>query len=230
MIAARWHDGVRSLTTRSGSTRVVLVPGLDALGYLEDTLAACGAWSTAHLLDLPGFGHPGPLSCRPEVGAVADAVERWLDAVPGGPTVVFGHSTGAQVALRVAARRPDLVDALVLGGPTFPPDQRTPLALAGPYVRTTRKEPTALTRVTLPYYLRGHRTRQPPSQGPGRHRAPHRILGHPSRQKPRHGPRGRGQHRTIPDPRPGRSSPPCSTPSSPPRASRSSSAESVSRA
>jgi len=45
-------------------------------------------------------------------------------------------------------------------------------------------------------------------------------MGHPSRQEPRHGLRGRGQLRTIADPRPGQKvSPPYSTPSSQTRTS-----------
>ena len=45
--------------------RVVIVPGLGAPGYLLDLLHACGAWTQAWLLDLPGFGSRGPATARP---------------------------------------------------------------------------------------------------------------------------------------------------------------------
>ncbi|MEV0196540.1 alpha/beta hydrolase [Nonomuraea sp. NPDC050691] len=157
----RWDGAggprVRSLETgRENPDRrtVVLVPGLGALGYLFDTLAGCGPWARSFLLDVPGFGRRAPWSCAPELPAVTALVTRWLESVPAGPVVLAGHSTGAQVALRVAAERPDLVRALVLLGPTFPPRLRTDSALLASYVRTTVHEPAGLLTSTLPYYRR----------------------------------------------------------------------------
>ncbi|ANZ41663.1 hypothetical protein BBK82_42660 [Lentzea guizhouensis] len=134
---------------------VVLVPGLGALSYLVDTLAACGASARAHLLDVPGFGHRGARVCPAGVGAVAEAVCGWVDEVVGGPVVLVGHSTGAQAALHVAVARPDLVRSLVLLGPTFPPEQRGVTGLLGPFVRNFLHEPPTLVPATVPDYLRG---------------------------------------------------------------------------
>lgn len=155
---ARWDGGVRSLSAGGprGGPVVALVPGLGALGYLSDTLTACGAWGRAFLLDLPGFGHPPPRPCPPEVPAIAGALSRWLDAVAGDdPVVLVGHSTGAQAALRAAAERPDRVRALVLLGPTFPPRQRRLPALVRAAARDLARERLVLVPVVLPYYLRG---------------------------------------------------------------------------
>ncbi|GGP77600.1 alpha/beta fold hydrolase [Saccharothrix coeruleofusca] len=155
---ARWDAGVRSVTAPGprGGPVVALVPGLGALGYLTDTLTACGAWARSFLLDLPGFGHPPPRPCPPEVPAIAGAVSRWLDAVaPEEPVVLVGHSTGAQAALRVAAGRPDRVRALVLMGMTFPPEQRRFPGLARAAVRDLARERPVLLPVVLPYYARG---------------------------------------------------------------------------
>ncbi|MDR8407274.1 alpha/beta hydrolase [Nonomuraea sp. 3-1Str] len=157
----RWDGAggrrVRSLETgRENPDRrtVVIVPGLGALGYLFDTLAGCGSWARSFLLDVPGFGRRPPWSCAPELPAVTELVTRWLESVPAGPVVLAGHSTGAQVALRVAAERSDLVRALVLLGPTFPPKLRTGPGLIVPYLRTTRHEPAGLLPATMPYYGR----------------------------------------------------------------------------
>ncbi|MGW0521698.1 alpha/beta fold hydrolase [Crossiella sp. NPDC003009] len=154
----RWDEvagtRVRSLTAGERGPVVVLVPGLGALGYLHDTLAGCGAWARAFLLDVPGFGERGPLACPAELGAVAGTVAAWLD-VPGEPVVLVGHSTGAQAALRAAVDRPDRVRSLVLLGPTFPPEQRRLPGLFRGYLRSSRHEPLGLLPVTAPYYLRG---------------------------------------------------------------------------
>ena len=57
-------------------------------------------------------GHAGrPIPPGASLADLADAV------APAGPAVVVGHSLGALVALELAARRPDLVRALVLEDP-----------------------------------------------------------------------------------------------------------------
>jgi hypothetical protein len=43
--------------------RMVIVPGLGAIGYMLDLLHACGAWTEASLLDLPGFGNRVTSDC-----------------------------------------------------------------------------------------------------------------------------------------------------------------------
>jgi pimeloyl-ACP methyl ester carboxylesterase len=66
-----------------------LRPGLDA-DY--DVLAP----------DLPGHGGSAPLSVRPTVAAVADAVEADLDTLGLGRVHVLGSSFGARLALELA--------------------------------------------------------------------------------------------------------------------------------
>ncbi|MEU7474636.1 alpha/beta fold hydrolase [Lentzea sp. NPDC042327] len=133
---------------------VVLVPGLGALGYLADTLAGCGAFTRAHLLDVPGFGHRAARVCPAGIGAVARAVCDWVEEVVAAPVVLAGHSTGAQAALHAAAARPELVRSLVLLGPTFPPEQRGLGGLVSGFLRTLPHEPPSVVRGTVPDYLR----------------------------------------------------------------------------
>lgn len=157
--APRWDGDVRSLAAgreHTGRPPVVIVPGLGALGYLMDTLAGCAGWAPSFLLDLPGFGHRSPPPHAAELPAVVDAVAGWLDVVADRtPVVLVGHSTGAQAALHVAVRQPERVRALVLMGPTFPPEQRRLRGLVRGYVRNSRHEPVGLLPVTMPYYVRG---------------------------------------------------------------------------
>ncbi|WP_067657279.1 alpha/beta fold hydrolase [Nocardia harenae] len=65
-------------------------------------------------VDRRGHGHtpdvPGPLS----YAALAADLAAFLERVVGGPAHLVGHSDGANLALRVALDRPDLVRKLVL--------------------------------------------------------------------------------------------------------------------
>lgn len=71
--------------------------------------------------DLPGFaGTPNP-GRRFSVADHADLVASALDARGLTGCTVIGHSMGAQFALELALRRPDLVGTLVLIGPVVDP-------------------------------------------------------------------------------------------------------------
>lgn len=65
-------------------------------------------------LDLPG--HAGSRALPPEAGLTgfADAVATALEGLEARPALVVGHSFGGQVAVWLAARRPDLVRGLLL--------------------------------------------------------------------------------------------------------------------
>lgn len=65
-------------------------------------------------LDLPGYGTSDPLPGERSIGALAETVAGFLEAVAGGPTHLHGTSFGGLVAMTVAATRPELVDRLVV--------------------------------------------------------------------------------------------------------------------
>lgn len=147
---------VRSLRTgerRAGVPPLVVVPGLGALGYLAPTVRACAAWTEVHLLDVPGFGHSRTQQEPADLTSVAAVVAGWLRE----PVLLFGHSTGAQVALRAALLAPDRVTGLVLGGITFPPRLRPVGSLLWAVARTLPHERPAELPAVAPYYLRGLR-------------------------------------------------------------------------
>lgn len=144
----------------SAHTVVVLVPGLGAPSYVLPTvraLAASGA--RTQLLDVPGFGAPGPLACRPTVQGLAAAVAGHLRRLESGHRVVLlGHSTAAIVALRAAIAVQDDVPLaeVVLAGPVFAPRQRSLPALAVAASTACRREPLRELRV-LDDHWRGRR-------------------------------------------------------------------------
>jgi pimeloyl-ACP methyl ester carboxylesterase len=84
--AANWVD----VAPRLAETRRVLVP------------------------ELPGHGLSTPLSAVPNLAVFADRVALIAEGEQMLPASFVGHSLGAVVALRLALRRPDDVNALVL--------------------------------------------------------------------------------------------------------------------
>ncbi|MCK0115447.1 alpha/beta hydrolase [Isoptericola sp. S6320L] len=74
------------------------------------------------LFDHAGAGGAHPSTFDPDRHAslegYTDDVVALLDDLALGPVVLVGHSVSATIALLVAARRPDLVDRLVLVGPS----------------------------------------------------------------------------------------------------------------
>lgn len=79
-------------------------------------------------VDLPGHGALAGEAFT--LARASDAVARAIEEAAGGRAVVVGLSLGGYVAMDLAARRPDLVRALVLSGATTEPVG----ALATPYL------------------------------------------------------------------------------------------------
>lgn len=156
---ATTHPALRRLYAagpqQSDRPAVVWIPGLGAMRALLPSARRCAEHTACHLLDLPGLTALGRRAPTPPlVGPLADLVANWLTAVPGSPVVLVGHSTGAQVALRAAARNPGRVRALVLLGMTFPPHLRRTAPLLRATAETAVREPLGLLGAVLPDYLR----------------------------------------------------------------------------
>jgi pimeloyl-ACP methyl ester carboxylesterase len=135
--------------------RVVIVPGLGAIGYLLDLLHACGAWTQASLLDLPGFGNRVTSDCPADLETLTPVAVGCLGTDADPPLVLVGHSTGAQLALRAAAAVPGRVAGLVLIGLTFDPPVRQRWPRLVPRLRTYLHERPRELVVTVPDFVRG---------------------------------------------------------------------------
>jgi pimeloyl-ACP methyl ester carboxylesterase len=68
-------------------------------------------------LDLPGHGASPPLAGAADLTGFVDAVGGALEDLGVAPALVAGHSFGGQIAVGLAARRPELVRGLVLVAP-----------------------------------------------------------------------------------------------------------------
>jgi pimeloyl-ACP methyl ester carboxylesterase len=115
---------------------------------------------TIHLIDLPGFGEaPGPPAAWGTI-EYADLVERYLAERVRGPVVLVGHSFGARVSLRLAARHLAQIRAVVLmAAPGLPllPFSRAAFRRTG--IRTLRQTLRAVRGVTGPAPLEWHTKR-----------------------------------------------------------------------
>lgn len=120
-IHPRWHkidrDGTRLACADFGGTgsAVLLLHGL--AGHATEW-AQTAAWLSAHhralAPDLRGHGrserHPRDVSRDANVADIAS----WIEHFATGPVALIGQSLGGHTAFLVAARRPDLVDKLVV--------------------------------------------------------------------------------------------------------------------
>jgi pimeloyl-ACP methyl ester carboxylesterase len=127
---------VRQRVTPGTTTPCVLLHGLAVSHrYLMPTALRLGARSV-HIPDLAGFGLSGKPSTVLDVGDHADMIAGLVDALGTAPVALLGHSFGSQVAVEVALRRPDLVAALILAGPTTDPAAASPLGQIGRLLRS----------------------------------------------------------------------------------------------
>lgn len=77
-------------------------------------LAEAGFCAVA--MDTPGFGQSDRPTEPVGISGYADAIPAVLAAVGWSKAHVLGHHTGASIAASLAARRPELVDRLILNG------------------------------------------------------------------------------------------------------------------
>jgi pimeloyl-ACP methyl ester carboxylesterase len=126
----------------TGRTLVLCHPAPGAGAFDPDPPATLARGVTLLAVDRPGYGRsdPVPDASWASVFGAADDLAAVLDRAVSGPVGLAGWSAGGRVALALAARRPDLVDRVVLLGtpapheqlPWMPPEQQASLdALRG---------------------------------------------------------------------------------------------------
>jgi pimeloyl-ACP methyl ester carboxylesterase len=133
----------------------VLVHGLGVSGRYFLPLGARLAGSARVLVpDLPGNGRsarpPRPL----DVPGLAASLGEWADAAGLPPACYVGNSLGCQTVLRLAADRPELVERIVLVGPTVDAAARSFARQAVRFVATGAREPLPLAALVAWEYLR----------------------------------------------------------------------------
>lgn len=99
---------------RLGSGPVDVV-GLHGWGRSRQDLLVSLAGLNAVVPDLPGFGVSPEPSGAWGSDEYADAIAELVSGL-GKPQVILGHSFGGRIAVKLAARRPDLVAGMALTG------------------------------------------------------------------------------------------------------------------
>jgi pimeloyl-ACP methyl ester carboxylesterase len=151
----------RTLASPSSSGPVfVLVHGIGMshryLARLHRSLTARG---TVISVDLPGFGGLPKPDHDVDIAEMADGLAALLDriradAIATGPVVLVGQSMGTQWVVELAARRPDLAQAVVLIGPVADERRRTVLQQAGRLALDTMRETPGANALVFADYLR----------------------------------------------------------------------------
>jgi 2-hydroxy-6-oxonona-2,4-dienedioate hydrolase len=134
---------------------IVLVHGLGVSSrYMAPLARELAAFYRVHAVDLPGFGRsekpPRPLG----VVELAEALASWMRATGLRSATVVGNSYGCQIAVELAARRPRLVERLVLIGPSTDPAYRTRRQQLIRLLLDAVREPVSLVAVVVADYLR----------------------------------------------------------------------------
>ncbi|TQJ30982.1 alpha/beta fold hydrolase [Microbacterium sp. SLBN-146] len=157
------HAGATLVAERRGSGRGVflLIHGI-GMGRSVFSGLTEGLIGTGRVIavDLPGYGDAPEPARILTIERMADLVGAYLRAEVDRPAVVVGHSMGAQVALEVAVRHPDVVQALVMLGPSTDPTARSARAQLWRLVKDLAVEkPRVILRGAREYVRAGPRLR-----------------------------------------------------------------------
>lgn len=119
---AHWRqldlEGTRIRWVEAGSgPPLILLHGYGGSArWWQQNIRPLGTIRRVYALDIPGFG--GSRMREPfRLTRVADLLGRWMDRLGLPPSDVVSHSMGGQLALILAARRPDRVRSLVAAAP-----------------------------------------------------------------------------------------------------------------
>jgi 2-hydroxy-6-oxonona-2,4-dienedioate hydrolase len=146
-------DGLRmharvSEDRAAGGPPVVLVHGLVVSGrYMVPLLDELARSHAVYAPDLSGFGRSeGPAGAL-DVAGLADALAAWMRATRLSAAVLVGNSMGCQVIVELALRHPDLVEKVVLQGPTMDPRARSAPRQMWRLLLDTTREPPSLVAI-----------------------------------------------------------------------------------
>ena len=123
--------------------------------YLRPALRRFARERAVLALDLPGFGASDDPEEALGIPELAVCAAEWLEEATAPPIPVLANSMGCQVAVELAATRPELVSALVLVGPTVDSAAVSLPAQLARLAADSLREPPALTaQVVFDYFVR----------------------------------------------------------------------------
>jgi 2-hydroxy-6-oxonona-2,4-dienedioate hydrolase len=133
---------------------VILVHGLVVASPAMLPTAKCLATRfQVYVPDLPGFGRSAKPSYALNVAQLADVLAAWMRKVGTGPAALLGNSFSCQILVDFAVHHPDLVERLILVGPTLAPIERNVFNLITRTALTSVHEPLSLLWLTVRSWL-----------------------------------------------------------------------------
>lgn len=160
----RIHYRTSEEVAPEGSPAVVLMHGLIVSSrYMVPNLRRLARYYRTYTPDLPGFGKGEKPPSVLDMLKLSAALSRWMDEMGLKRAVLVGNSMGCQVIADLAVRRPELVERVVLQGPTMDPHGRSVSRQVVRFLLDMPREPPALLPIELRDYLiagtrRGWRT------------------------------------------------------------------------
>lgn len=144
------HSRETTDAATAGGRRLVLLHGVGATTrYFRPLLQVLDGRVSAEAMDLPGIGPSSSPRPPSDIPAQADAVADWLRTRGHRRTTLVGNSMGAQTAVEVALRHPELTERLVLIGPTMDPAARGAVRQIGRLLVDATVERPSLIGLTL---------------------------------------------------------------------------------
>lgn len=126
---------------QDGPVPVVLVHGMVVSSrYMIPTAELLSSHHPVYVPDLPGFGGSEGPDRAPDIPGLADLLAEWMEVAGVGRAALLGNSFGCQIAAELAVRRPEMVEKLVLQGPTTDPRGRTAARLILRWLRGAPRE------------------------------------------------------------------------------------------
>jgi 2-hydroxy-6-oxonona-2,4-dienedioate hydrolase len=149
------HARLSTQSSPEGAPPIILVHGLGVASRSMVPLAKALAPSYRVLApDLPGFGDSDKPPQVLDLAELTDRLVAWTRACGLERAVFLGNSVGCQLVVRLAVRHPDLVERVVLQGPTMDPEARTMRQQTWRWIWNSRGERGSLTPIALREYWR----------------------------------------------------------------------------
>jgi 2-hydroxy-6-oxonona-2,4-dienedioate hydrolase len=149
------HARLSTQTPPEDAPPLILVHGLGVASRSMVPLAKDLAPSyRIHAPDLPGFGDSEKPPQALDLAELTEYLVAWTRACGLERAVFLGNSVGCQLVVRLAVRHPELVERVVLQGPTMDPEARTMRRQIWRWIRNSRGEHGSLTPIALREYWR----------------------------------------------------------------------------
>jgi 2-hydroxy-6-oxonona-2,4-dienedioate hydrolase len=149
------HTRVSVDPVPSGALPLVLVHGIGvASRFMVPVAELLAPYHRVYAPDLPGFGKSEKPDHVLSLVELTDALAGWTRAAGLDSAAFLGNSFGCQIVADLALRYPELVERVVLQGPTMDPRARTAWQQVARWLRNSRQEPLSHGLISAREYPR----------------------------------------------------------------------------